>query len=186
MSTGQIVVSLRDGHSAVLRDARTVTNGERRRFLEALAAIAETPWRDLLVTDLLVALFVESWTLPLPPPREDPASLDEVCMGDMQALQAAAEHAAEVLFPNLGPSSRPDSLYEHCRRLKIRLSGGDVDGVLVIDEEILQLHRTLTLAEVLHCSVAEVENYSARQCDLALAAHAAHEEAVADLSKRAT
>lgn len=70
-------VELLDGFTATLRDTRTLTNRQRRPVLEIAARDEKDIDADELARALIIAL-VESWSLALPVPSEDPESVDDM------------------------------------------------------------------------------------------------------------
>lgn len=107
-------VELLNGQSAELREADSITRGERTGLLNEVRAAAEKDDENApqgLSSIPILAMLVDKWTLPIPIPREDPASVDALLALDFNALDEASSQIMRVLLPtaNFGESTEPDS-----------------------------------------------------------------------------
>jgi hypothetical protein len=106
MSTKTIV--LPSGASAVLRDASTIKQGDRRKVYASFKDDSDVQ-TGIAVVDAVIAVMVESWTLDLLPPSVKIESLDELTLPDYDALQAEATEFMAFLFPALGKSPETEA-----------------------------------------------------------------------------
>jgi len=93
-------VTLPSGAEVTLRDPATLRVKDRKKVFRN-AAKEEGLLQALSLTDGLIAVLVESWTLDLILPSIKIDSIDEMEMADYDFLAKEAEEAQKMLFPAL-------------------------------------------------------------------------------------
>jgi hypothetical protein len=102
------IVQLPSGATAVLRDASTVKQGDRRKVYVHLDEDGGIQ-AGMDVIDAIIGVMVESWTLDLLPPSVKPESIDELSLGDYDLLQEEATQFMTVLFPALNKTPETEA-----------------------------------------------------------------------------
>lgn len=92
-------IKLPSGAEVVLRDPSTLRVKDRRKIFANAADAKEGIMQALSLTDGLIAVLVESWTLDLIIPSVRISSIDELEMADYDALTDATKDAQKILFP---------------------------------------------------------------------------------------
>lgn len=95
------VIKLPSGATATLRDPKTLKVKDRKRVLKASEVEGGELSKALALSDALIAMLVEEWSFDLIIPSVKLDSLDELEMGDYDALVEMSKEAQEVLFPSL-------------------------------------------------------------------------------------
>ena len=106
-------LDLPSGGGVVLRDPLELREKDRRAVLEHIETPDQRMRAALDFVDGIIAMLVESWTIPYLPgapiPKVDLSVLGELTVRDKMALDEAIEPAREVLFP---PKDTADNAME--------------------------------------------------------------------------
>lgn len=104
-------VKLPSGAEVVLRDPSTLRVKDRRKIFANASNAKEGIMQALSLTDGLIAVLVESWTLDLIIPSIRISSIDEMEMADYDALTEHTKAAQKILFPQTqeSPESAKDT-----------------------------------------------------------------------------
>src|SRR5258708_2435013 len=97
-------VELPEGQWAEVADIETLRDGDRKAVNRAISVSADENNRPVLsgdyadkMTDALLVRICHDWSLPFPPPSQDPTSLDKLTMGQARVLhEAIKDHMALV------------------------------------------------------------------------------------------
>ena len=92
-------IKLPSGAEVVLRDPSTLRVKDRKKIFANASNAKEGIMQALSLTDGLIAVLVESWTLDLIIPSIRISSIDEMEMADYDALTDATKAAQKILFP---------------------------------------------------------------------------------------
>lgn len=92
-------IKLPSGAEVVLRDPSTLRVKDRKKIFANASNAKEGIMQALSLTDGLIAVLVESWTLDLIIPSVRISSIDEMEMADYDALTDATKAAQKILFP---------------------------------------------------------------------------------------
>jgi hypothetical protein len=92
-------IKLPSGAEVVLRDAKELRVKDRKKIFQNASKAEEGIMQALSLTDGLIAVLIESWTLDLMIPSVRISSLDELEMADYDALTEATKDAQKILFP---------------------------------------------------------------------------------------
>lgn len=92
-------IKLPSGAEVVLRDPSTLRVKDRKKIFANASNAKEGIMQALSLTDGLIAVLVESWTLDLIIPSIRISSIDEMEMADYDALTDATKSAQKILFP---------------------------------------------------------------------------------------
>ena len=106
------IITLPSGNTVVLRDPSTLKQKDRVKVAEA-ANGKDGLLIGLAMTDGLISVLVESWSLDLIIPSIHLASLGELSMPDYDALANEANNAQTIIFPNQENGDNPDSPKEN-------------------------------------------------------------------------
>jgi hypothetical protein len=97
-------VELPEGQWAEVADVETLRDGDRKAVNRAISVSADAEGHPVLggdyddkMTDALLVRICTNWSLPFPPPDQDPASLDKLTIQQARVLhEGIAEHMALV------------------------------------------------------------------------------------------
>jgi hypothetical protein len=101
------VVKLPSGAEVTLKDPSTLKVKDRRKVF-ANAAGQEGLMMAMSLTDGLIAVLVDSWTLDLIVPSVRIASIDEMEMADYDTLTEQIKDIEKILFPNLAKTEETE------------------------------------------------------------------------------
>lgn len=100
------IVNLPSGATVTLRDPRELKQKDRAKLY--VKSDEDSVAGGLAVINNLMAILIEEWSFDLIPPSVKIDSLGELSIADFDALQAEAEKAMPVLFPNLADKADAD------------------------------------------------------------------------------
>lgn len=103
-------VELENGAWAELKDPALITNGERKKAVAAWASGGGSKMSDFDAFDELLTACIVEWSFPLPIPRADRSSLDEIPIADANALYDVMRPVVREVFPNFAPDPSPKVL----------------------------------------------------------------------------
>lgn len=95
------VIKLPSGATATIKDPKTLKVKDRKRVLKASEVEGGELSKAMALSDALIAMLVEEWSFDLLIPAIKVENLDELDMGDYDALVEVTKEAQEVLFPSL-------------------------------------------------------------------------------------
>ena len=101
-------ITLPSGVEVVLRDPKTLRVKDRRKIFQAASKEDEGIMQALSLTDGLIAVLVESWSLDLLIPSVRLSSIDEMEMADYDFLTEATKEAQAILFPALAKTEETE------------------------------------------------------------------------------
>lgn len=89
------------GHWVVIRDAKTLTRGDKRKLLRDGQPVEgqSTAERIMTIQDLMHQMLITAWSYPYPLPSEDLDSLNRLPLADDDALDDLITEANALLFP---------------------------------------------------------------------------------------
>lgn len=92
-------ITLPSGATVTLRDPETLRVKDRKKVFQNASKADEGIMQALSLTDGLIAILVEEWSLDLIIPSVRIASIDELTMPDYDALVEETKDAQKALFP---------------------------------------------------------------------------------------
>jgi hypothetical protein len=101
-------VKLPSGAEVIIKDPQSLKVKDRRKVF-ANAAGQEGLMMAMSLTDGLIAVLVESWTLDLILPSVRISSIDEMEMADYDTLANEIKDLEKILFPNLTKTDETES-----------------------------------------------------------------------------
>lgn len=103
------VIKLPSGATATLKDPKTLKVKDRKRVLKASEVEGGELSKAIALSDALIAMLIEEWSLDLIIPAIKLDSLDELEMADYDALVEMTKEAQEVLFPSLAKTDENEA-----------------------------------------------------------------------------
>jgi len=103
------VVKLPSGATATLKDPKSLKVKDRKRVLKASEVDGGELSKAIALSDALIAMLIEEWSFDLMIPAIKLDSLDELEMGDYDALVECTKEAQEVLFPSLAKTDENEA-----------------------------------------------------------------------------
>lgn len=100
-------ITLPSGVSVTLRDPKTIKYGDRKKLYKSIDTEGSDLAKALAMNDALISILIESWSLQIPVPAIKADSIDELEVGDYDALVEHTKAAQEALFPRL--ASTPEN-----------------------------------------------------------------------------
>ena len=94
-------IKLPSGAEVTLRDPKELRVKDRKKIFQNAAKAEEGIMQALSLTDGLIAVLIESWSLDLIIPSVRISSIDELEMADYDFLVEETKEAQKVLFPAL-------------------------------------------------------------------------------------
>jgi hypothetical protein len=101
-------IKLPSGAQVVLKDPKSLRVKDRRKVFNN-AAGQEGLMMAMSLTDGLISVLVESWSLDLIIPSVRIESIDEMEMADYDTLAEEIKDAEKILFPNLSKSDETEA-----------------------------------------------------------------------------
>jgi hypothetical protein len=101
-------VKLPSGAEVVLKDPKTLRVRDRKKVFEQASNAKEGIMQALSLSDGLLAILIESWTLDLIIPSVRIDSIDEMEMADYDYLTEQTKDAQKVLFPSLSQTDETE------------------------------------------------------------------------------
>jgi hypothetical protein len=97
-------ITLPSGATATLKDPKKLRVKDRKAIIKSSEVEGGDLARAMALSDALVAIMVEAWSLDLPVPSIKIDSLGELEMADYDALVDESKEAQNYLFPTLTDS----------------------------------------------------------------------------------
>ena len=112
-------VKLPSGAEVVLKDPKTLRVRDRKKVFEQASNAKEGIMQALSLSDGLLAVLIESWSLDLIIPSVRIESIDEMEMADYDFLTDETKEAQKALFPSLGKTDEteknPESPFDNSK-----------------------------------------------------------------------
>ena len=102
------VITLPSGATVTLRDPATLRVKDRKKVFQNASKSEEGIMQALSLTDGLIAILVEEWSLDLIIPSVRIASIDEMEMPDYDALVEETKDAQKALFPQIAQTEETE------------------------------------------------------------------------------
>ena len=102
------VITLPSGATVTLRDPETLRVKDRKKVFQNASKADEGIMQALSLTDGLIAILVEEWSLDLIIPSVRIASIDELTMPDYDALVEETKEAQKALFPQVAQTEEAE------------------------------------------------------------------------------
>lgn len=102
-------IKLPSGATATIKDPKTLKVKDRKRVLKASEVEGGDLSKAIALSDALIAMLIEDWSFDLVIPAIKLDTLDELDMGDYDALVECTKEAQEVLFPTLAKTDENEA-----------------------------------------------------------------------------